>query len=437
MLAAQTSTLAQQVYRKLNRRLLPFLVSLYIIAYIDRVNIGFAKLTMSVQLGFSDSVYGLGAGIFFIGYFLFEIPSNLILQRVGAKIWIARIMIIWGLLSGAMVFVNTPLQFYLLRFLLGVGEAGFFPGIILYLTYWYPAPCRARATATFMTAIALASVIGGPLSGFIMTHLDGVAALRGWQWLFLVEALPAVILGVVVALWLENSPAEAHWLIAEERRWLVAQLHAEAEHKEQSGHVTGFGKAICDPKVWLLCLVYFSIVMGLYGISFWLPQIVKESGQQNLWHTGLLSAIPYLLAAIGMMLIGHSSDQRNERGWHVALSALAGSVGLILSATYNDTLPLALLGLSLATLGILSALPVFWSLPTAFLSGTAAAGGLALINAFGNLAGYLSPVLVAWIKAETGSFTSALYMLAAWLIVAAVIVLIQFRVNLKSIHKIS
>ncbi|MFZ2171765.1 MAG: MFS transporter, partial [Methylococcaceae bacterium] len=429
MVAAQTSTLALKVYSKLNCRLLPFLVCLYIIAYIDRVNIGFAKLTMSVQLGFSDSVYGLGAGIFFIGYFLFEIPSNLILQRVGAKIWIARIMIIWGLLSGAMVFVSTPLQFYILRFLLGVGEAGFFPGIILYLTYWYPAPRRAKATATFMTALALAGIIGGPLSGFIMAYLDGVATLRGWQWLFLVEAAPAVILGVVVALWLENSPEEARWLADEERLWLVAQLHAEAEQKEQSGHVFGFGKAICNIKVWLLSLVYFSIVMGLYGISFWLPQIVKESGQQNLWHTGLLSALPYVSAAVGMMLIGHSSDQRNERGWHIALSALAGSAGLILSATYNDTLPLALLGLSLAILGILSALPVFWSLPTAFLSGRAAAGGLAFINAFGNLAGYLSPVLVAWIKAETGSFTSALYMLAAWLIVAAAIVLIQFRVN--------
>lgn len=427
MSAAQNSPLAQQVYRKLNRRLLPFLVCLFIVAYIDRVNIGFAKLTMSMQLNFSDDVYGLGAGIFFIGYFLFEIPSNLILQRVGAKLWIARIMIVWGLLSGAMVFVSTPMQFYLLRFLLGVGEAGFFPGIILYLTYWYPAPRRAKATATFMTSVALAGIIGGPLSGFIMTCLDGVATLAGWQWLFLVEAVPAIILGVVVALWLENSPAEASWLSGEQRRWLMAQLYGEAERKEQSGHVSGFGKAICHSKVWLLSLVYFSIVMGLYGIAFWLPQIVSGLGQRSLWHTGLLTAIPYVLAAIGMVLIGYSSDRCNERGWHIALSAVTGSVGLVVSAIYHDNLLLALSGLSLAALGILSALPIFWSLPTAFLSGSAAAGGIALINAFGNLAGYLSPVLVAWIKAETGSFTNALYMLAAWLIVAAVIVLVKFR----------
>ena len=227
----QTSNFANQVYRKLNRRLLPFLVCLYVIAYIDRVNIGFAKLTMSEELGFSDSVYGLGAGIFFIGYFLFEIPSNLILQRVGVKFWIARIMIVWGLLASAMVVVNTPMQFYILRFLLGIAEAGFFPGIILYLTYWYPAPHRAKATATFMSAVALAGVIGGPISGLIMTYLDGVATLKGWQWLFLIEGLPAVILGVVVALYLENSPKEARWLTETECGWLMMQLDAEFMQK--------------------------------------------------------------------------------------------------------------------------------------------------------------------------------------------------------------
>ena len=427
MPVAQTSILAFQVYRKLNRRLLPFLICLYIIAYIDRVNIGFAKLTMSAQLGFSDSVYGLGAGIFFIGYFLFEIPSNLILQRVGAKIWIARIMIVWALLAAAMVFVSTPLQFYVVRFMLGAGEAGFFPGIILYLTYWYPAQRRAKATATFMTSVALAGIIGGPLSGFIMTYLEGIGTLAGWQWLFLVEALPALLLGIVVAVWLENSPAEARWLTDDERHWLIAQLLADAAKKEQAGHIIRFNKALGNTNVWLLSLVYFSIVMGLYGISFWLPQIVSDFGHQNLWHTGLLTTIPYGVAAIGMIIVGHSSDQRNERAWHVALSALTGSTGLMISALNNANLPLSLLGLSLASLGILSALSVFWSLPTAFLSGAAAAGGLALINACGNLAGYLSPVLVAWIKTETGNFINALYLLALWLIVAAAIVLIKFR----------
>jgi sugar phosphate permease len=424
---AQATSLDLQVYRKLNRRLLPFLSCLYIIAYIDRVNIGFAKLTMSEQLGFSDSIYGLGAGIFFIGYFLFEIPSNLILHRVGAKIWIARIMVVWGLLAAAMVFVSTPMQFYILRFLLGVGEAGFFPGIILYLTYWYPAPRRAKATATFMASVALAGVIGSPLSGFIMTYLDGVSTLTGWQWLFITEALPAIILGIIVALYLENGPEQAHWLTLDERKWLANQLTAESLSKEHSGHIICFSQALCSTQLWLLSFIYFSIVMGFYGISFWLPQIVNNLVHQNLMLTGLLSAIPYGAAAVGMIIIGHSSDKSNERSWHIALSALAGSLGLLISALYNDTLALALFGLSLASLGILSALSVFWSLPTAFLSGTAAAGGLALINAFGNLAGYLSPVLVAWIKTQTGNFTSALYMLASWLIVAAAIVLIKFR----------
>ncbi len=427
MPVAPTPTLAFQVYRKLNRRLLPFLICLYVIAYIDRVNIGFAKITMSAQLGFSDSVYGLGAGIFFIGYFLFEIPSNLILQQVGAKIWIARIMIVWSLLSAAMVFVSTPLQFYVVRFLLGAGEAGFFPGIILYLTYWYPAQRRAKATATFMASVALAGIIGGPLSGFIMTYLDGLGTLAGWQWLFLVEALPALLLGIMVAMWLKNNPAEAHWLTKEEQHWLMGELAVDTAKKEQAGHIVLFNRAIANVNVWLLSLVYFSIVMGLYGISFWLPQIVNDAGHHTLWHTGLLTMIPYIVAAMGMILVGYSSDKYNERAWHVALSALIGSGGLVLSAINNDNLPLALLGLSLASLGVLSALAVFWSLPTTFLSGTAAAGGLALINACGNLAGYLSPVMVAWVKTASGSFTNALYLLALWLILAATIVLIKFR----------
>ncbi len=423
----RSTAFAQQIYRKLDRRLLPFLISLFIVAYIDRVNIGFAKLTMSGQLGFSDSVYGLGAGIFFLGYFLFEIPSNLILQRVGAKLWIARIMIIWGLLSAAMVFVSSPLQFYALRFLLGIGEAGFFPGIILYLTYWYPAGRRAKATAAFMTAIAWSGIIGGPLSGFIMTRFDGIANLTGWQWLFLLEAAPAVILGVVVMLWLDNDPTSAQWLNVEERAWLVGKLQHEERQKNQIGDCCDVRQALTNSKVWLLSAVYFSVVMGLYGISFWLPQIINALSKQNLQQTGLLAAVPYVLAAIGMVIIGHSSDKRNERCWHFALSALLGSAGLTLSAVYNGSLPLALLTLSLACLGILAALPVFWSLPTQFLTGRAAAGGIALINACGNLAGYLSPVLVAWIKETTGHLSNALYMLAAWLLLSAILVVLNIK----------
>lgn len=435
MLPTESATFAQQVYRKLDKRLLPLLISLYIVAYIDRVNIGFAKLTMTKQLGFSDSVYGLGAGIFFLGYFLFEIPSNLILQRVGAKLWIARIMIVGGLLSAATMFVTTPLQFYTVRFLLGLGEAGFAPGIILYLTYWYPSVRRAKATATFMTGIAWAGIIGGPLSGFIMTTFDGIATLTGWQWLFLLEAAPAIILGVAVIIWLDNTPSTAQWLSSEERTWLVEQLRHETKQKALSGHIDGFAKVLTHSKVWWLSGAYFSVIMGLYGISFWLPQIINELGKQSIQQTGLLTAIPYLIAAVGMVVIGHSSDKRHERCWHFAFSTMLGSAGLILSACYHDSLPLALLALSLACLGTLSALPVFWSIPTQILNGAAAAGGIALINSCGNLAGYLSPVLVAWIKEATGNLSNALYMLAAWLILSAIIVILNFnstRMSLSS-----
>ena len=435
LLPTDVPIFAQQVYRKLDKRLLPLLISLYIVAYLDRVNIGFAKLTMTKELGFSDSVYGLGAGIFFLGYFLFEIPSNLILQRVGAKLWIARIMIVWGLLSAATMFVTTPVQFYTVRFLLGLGEAGFAPGIILYLTYWYPAVRRAKATATFMTAIAWSGIIGGPLSGFIMTTFDGIANLAGWQWLFLLEAVPAIILGVVVIIWMDNNPSTAQWLSREERTWLVEQLRQETMQKAQSGHIDSFAKVLTHSKVWWLSGAYFSVIMGVYGISFWVPQIIHELGKQSIQQTGLLTAIPYLLAAVGMVVISHSSDKRQERCWHFALSAMLGSVGLTLSGYYNDSLPLTLLALSLACLGILSALPVFWSIPTQILNGAAAAGGIALINSCGNLAGYLSPVLVAWIKEATGNLTNALYMLAAWVILSAIIVILNFNSTRMSLRR--
>lgn len=434
MVHTESAIFAQQIFRKLDKRLLPLLISLYIVAYLDRVNIGFAKLTMTNELGFSDSVYGLGAGIFFLGYFLFEVPSNLILQRVGAKLWIARIMIVWGILSAATMFVTTPFQFYTVRFLLGLGEAGFTPGIILYLTYWYPAIRRAKATAIFMSAIAWAGIIGGPLSGFIMTTFNGMANLAGWQWLFLLEALPAIILGLVVIIWMDNNPSTAQWLSSEERTWLIEQLLNETKQKQQSGHFDSLAKVFTISKVWWLSGAYFSIVMGVYGITFWLPQIVNELDKQNIQQTGLLTAIPYLLAVVGMIVISHSSDKHQERCWHFALSALLGSVGLILSGYYNDSLTLTLLALSLACLGTLSALPVFWSLPTQFLNGAAAAGGIALINSFGNLAGYLSPVLVAWIKEATGNLTNALYMMAAWLMLSAIIVILNFNSTRISFH---
>lgn len=427
MLPTESANFAQQLYRKVDKRLLPLLITLYIVAYIDRVNIGFAKLTMTTQLGFSDSVYGLGAGIFFLGYFLFEVPSNLILQRVGAKLWIARIMLVWGLLSAATMMVTTPMQFYIVRFLLGLGEAGFAPGIILYLTYWYPAVRRAKANATYMTAIAWSGIIGGPLSGWIMTTFDGSANLAGWQWLFLLEAIPAIVLGFVVIVWLDNNPTSAKWLTQDERAWLITQLDQEMQQKQQAGHIEGWAQILTHSKVWWLSLAYFTVVMGLYGLSFWLPQIINELTQHNIQRTGLLTAIPYLAAVVGMVLISHSSDKRHERCWHFAFCAVLGSLGLALSAYYHDSLLLTLLALSLACLGTLAALPVFWMIPTQILSGTAAAAGIALINSCGNLAGYLSPVMVAWIKEATGNLTYALYMLAISLIISALIIILNFN----------
>ncbi|MFZ2726006.1 MAG: MFS transporter [Methylococcaceae bacterium] len=424
MQPSPTLVFEKQLYRKLDKRLLPFLLSLYIVAYLDRVNISFAKLTMSAQLAFDDSIYALGAGIFFIGYFLFEIPSNLILQRVGARLWIARIMIIWGLLSALTAFVQSAQQFYAVRFFLGVGEAGFFPGIIFYLTHWYPAQRRAKATALFMTAVALAGVIGSPLSGAIMQYLQGFANLAGWQWLFLLEAAPALVLGVVVVFYLHDSPTTAPWLDDTEKRYLLTQLRLETEQKQRSAqHISGLGQVFCNAQVWLLSLIYFAIVMGLYGISFWLPQLIKNLGTNSLGQIGWLAAIPYACAAIGMVFIAHSSDKRHERRWHLVLCTLVASLSLVLSACFADSLFWAMLALSLACTAVLSALSIFWTLPTAFLSSTAAAAGIAFINASGNLAGYCSPFMVAWLQSLTGTLQSGLYFLAFCLSIAACLLL--------------
>ncbi|AIY42387.1 Nitrate/nitrite transporter [Collimonas arenae] len=406
-------------YAKVTWRLLPMLFLCYVASYLDRVNVGFAKLQMLNDLKFSETVYGLGAGIFFLGYFIFEIPSNLILHRVGARLWIARIMITWGLISGAMIFVDSPATFYAMRFLLGVAEAGFFPGVILYLTYWYPAHRRGKMTALFMTGVPISGVIGGPLSGWIMKAMPGVHGLAGWQWMFILEAIPSLLLGVVVLLYLQDRIRGANWLSEEEKQLLESQIHAEASQKLE----VSLGQMFANPKVWLMTLIYFCFVMGLYGVSFWLPTIIKTTGVTDTFNIGLLTAIPYATAAIAMILIGQSADARRERRWHVAIPALLGSVGLILSTIYDHNTFLAMSSLTLATIGIITVLPLFWSLPTAFLGGAAAAAGIALINSLGNLAGFVSPYLVGWLKDQTHSTNSGMYVLAASLLLGAVLTL--------------
>jgi D-galactonate transporter len=417
--AGASSAFEEATYRKVAWRLSPLLLICYVVAYLDRVNVGFAKLQMAADLQLSDAVYGFGAGIFFFGYFIFEIPSNVILHRVGARVWIARIMISWGIISALTMFVTTPAMFYVMRFLLGAAEAGFFPGIILYLTYWFPAKRRGRMTTLFMTAIALSGLIGGPVSGWIMQRFDGVNGWHGWQWLLLLEGIPSVIVGLVVLAMLDDRIAKAKWLTQDERDLLTRNIAADNVEKEDAP----IGKILSSPKVWLMSLIYFSFVMGLYGVSFWLPTIIKSMGVSDALHVGLLSAIPYGAAVIGMLVAARSADRTGERRWHIAIPAFIGAIGLVLSVVWAGNTTLAMLGLTLATMGILTTLPLFWSLPTAFLAGTGAAAGIAMINSLGNLAGFISPYLVGWLKQATSSNASGMYMLAAFLVLGALLAL--------------
>ena len=413
----------QSAIAKAARRLIPFLCLCYAVNFLDRVNVGYAALAMNADLGFTPAIYGTGAGIFFVGYILFEIPSNLALQRFGARIWIARIMISWGLIATAMALVSGETSFYVMRFLLGVAEAGFFPGIILYLTYWFPARERARIVALFMAATPLATMVGGPVSGALL-EFNGLFGLKGWQWLFIVEGLPAIVLGVIALRVLDNRPEEANWLSKGERQALSQVLAAEAEAARTTGYAE-LGQALTRPRVLALGLLYFCIVIGFYGISFWMPQVIQTYGLNPL-EIGFLTAIPYFFAAIAMVLWGAHSDRTGERIWHVALPLFLAGAAFAWSAA---TLPLALIlvALTLATIGTYAAIGTFWSLPTSILTGTGAAAGLALINSMGNTGGLVGPPIIGAIKQGTGSFTAALLFLAGALVIGALIALMFGR----------
>jgi MFS transporter, ACS family, tartrate transporter len=414
------NSLAEATLTKVRWRLIPFLFLLYVIAYLDRVNVGYAALDMNRDLGFSAAVYGFGSGIFFLSYTLLEVPSNLMLARVGARQWIARIMATWGLVSMAMVFVDTPLSFYVLRFVLGAAEAGFFPGLILYLTHWFPARERARAIALFMTATAMAGVIGAPISSAIL-QLDGFGGLHGWQWLFIIEGLPAVLLAPVVWRRLTERPADAAWLNADERQWLTAEM-AKDQAQTNNVHVS-FGAAARSGRLWALSALYFCIVIAFYGVSFWLPQIVQATGGLSSARVILLTAIPYVAATIGLVVIGSRSDAKAERRWHVAVPCLIGAAGFVLTVLAPQTAAASLLMLSIAAFGIWGALGPFWAMPTAFLRGTAAAGGIAIVNSIGNIGGFAGPFLIGWVRDATGSFEGGLLTLAAVLVAGAAIAL--------------
>jgi MFS transporter, ACS family, tartrate transporter len=415
------SELERSTIRTISWRLIPFLVLAYFFSYLDRVNLGFAALTMNAELKFSPIIFAWGAGIFFFGYFIFEVPSNLALEKFGASRWIARIMVTWGIISALMATVSGEWSFYILRFLLGVAEAGFFPGIILYLTYWYPAEYRARFLAAFAIAVPVSTVIGAPVSGLLL-GLDGVMGLKGWQWLFIIEGLPSIVLGIASWFYLTDRPEHANWLSPEQKAWLAAKLNAEIAAKQAAKHMT-LGEALSSPRVIKLSLVYFGFVSALYGMQFWLPQIVKAFGLTNA-QTGFVTAIPYLFGTIAMILWARHSDASRERVVHVGAPLLLTAFALGVSSYISDP-TMTMVVLSVAAIGVFCTFGVFWTLPTAWLSGTAAAGAIALINSIGNLAGFGGPYLIGWVKEATGNTSTGLLVLAVLPLIGGLLVFLS------------
>ncbi|WP_372585843.1 MFS transporter [Burkholderia cepacia] len=411
------------LYRRIGWKLMPLLLVAQVLAYLDRVNVGAAKLQMAGDLGLSDTVYGIGAGIFFVGYFLFEVPSNLMLHRVGARVWIARIMVTWGIVSAAAAWVHSPATFYLQRLILGVAEAGFFPGIVLYLTYWFPAHRRGRMTTLFMSATAVAGIVGNMLSGWIMTNLDGFAALSGWQWTFVIEGLPTVVVGLAVHYLLPSRPNDARWLSPEEADAVLQGLDVNAGRAEETQRASRLSAS----EMVLLTTIYFLLLVGLYGIGFWLPTLVKDTGLTKLSWIGVCSAIPYLIAVLAMNVGARSADRAGNWAAYVVGGAGVASVGFILSASFSGALPVVIAGLSLAAAGTLTALPLFWHLPTMRLTGTAAAAGIATINCFGNLAGFAGPIAFGWLKDRHHDAIGPTMLLALSALAAALLTAIYRR----------
>lgn len=409
------------MYRKITWRLIPLLFLAYVVSYIDRINVGYAKLQMSSDLHLTDEIYGLGAGIFFVGYALFEVPSNVLLMRIGARMTIMRIMVCWGLISAATVFVTTPMQFYVARLLLGAFEAGFFPGIVLYLTFWFPAARRARIIALLMSATVVGGLVAGPMSGWILQNLDGWHGLRGWQWMFLLEGLPAAVLGFVVHACLSNSPEEAKWLSADEKRLIRVDLPKDAAPHPSTPPVQAALTALRDPKVYLLSFLYFAAVCGGTTLSFWMPTMIQGLGVKSMQAIGLISAVPYAVAALAMILYGRHSDKRGERRWHYAVAVSIGGVGLALTSWTTAHLWLSVALISVAIAGSVSALPVFWATATTQLSRQSTAAGIAIITSLGNLAGLACPYILGVVKQTTGSLMNGLLIITGVMLAGAIL----------------
>lgn len=418
-----------RLFSKISWRILPFLMLCYVIAFLDRINIGYAQLQMKQTLTFSDATYGFGAGIFFVGYFLFEVPSNLLLERIGVRKTLLRIMFTWGIVSTAIAFVQTPIQFYIGRFLLGVLEAGFFPGIILYLTYWYPSARRGQIIALFLSATAIASVIAGPLSGATLKYFNDIGGLHGWQWLFISQGIPASILGLVAYFYLQDRPEDANWLSAEEKTTLRFQLDHDHKDVESASHA-GFFQMLKDPKVYGLAFTYFLLLGATYTMVFWIPSLIKSWGVADLFHVGLIATLPQIAGIIGTILMGRHSDQTRERRWHYATCVGIAALGLMLTTFTQGNLVASIAGLTLAGLGVVSATPLFFTTITEYLSRASAAGGIALISSLGNLGPAAAPSVTGYITATTGNSLYSTYLVVgAYLLSGLLLLLIVHPAN--------
>ncbi|MDI3439690.1 MFS transporter [Erwinia sp. V90_4] len=418
----------ETIWRRAVWRILPILTVSYIFAYLDRINVGIAKLQMSSDLAFSETVYGLGAGIFFIGFFFFQIPSNMALHRFGARRLLAALLISWAVIAPLTALVATPFQFYAVRFLLGLTESGFYPGVILYLSLWFPSYRRGKMFALFAAAVPLSGLLGGPISGWIMEYFHNVQGIAGWKWLFIIQGTPSLLIGLLVFWLLPDRIDTAHWLNSEEKALIAERLREDAV-QEPAGAQASLGAVLRNGKLWLLTFIYFCLIAGFYTVSFWLPTLVRNAGVEDVFTVGLLTAIPYAAAIVTMIVASRSADKHRERRWHLALIAVMSGVGMVISALYSDNLWVAMFGLTLGAAGGLSTLPLFWSLPTAFLGGTMAAIGIALINSFGNLAGFVAPYMMGILTDLTHSTLTGMMIISCTLFVgAAAIFLIPGRI---------
>ncbi|WP_114809767.1 MFS transporter [Paraburkholderia kururiensis] len=415
------------LYRKVSWRIVPFLFVCYVVSFLDRINIGFAQLQMKHDLGFSDAMYGLGAAVFYVGYVLCEVPGNMLLARFGARRTFTRIMLLWGLASTAMMFVATPTHFYVLRFALGVFEAGFFPGIVLYLTYWYPARRRAAVLSVFFAGVAVAGVLGGLFSGWIMRDMSGALGLEGWRWMFAIEGVPAVLLGLMAAWWLVDGPQAARWLTASEKAWLIAQRDADHRGPGHAHSSRSFVDALRNPRVYLFAFIYFSLTCASLTLNFWMPLMIRDFGVHDVLWISLYTVIPNAIGAVGLMLIARRSDRRGERRWHFATCTVGGGIALALLTLHLSSLAAMLSILSVAAVLIFAALPIFWTVPPTWLAGNAAASGIAMISSIGITSGIVSPWAIGLIKTHTGSMDNALYLLALLLFASGAALLVGVR----------